>query len=212
MANYYPIYIDIQEKSVLVVGGGLVALRKVETLLAYGALVRIVSPAAVPGIERLIDGVRCQWIKKEYAPEDIKDVVLVFSCTDKEEVNNQVAKDAKARFRPVNSVDDPANCSFIVPSIMKKGDLAIAVSTGGSSPLMARLIRQEIEEIYGEEMEAYLGLLRGWRQEVKQKLPVDKRSVFWGSVTDGRILSLVRKGQFGQAKEVIEDCFQSLLD
>ncbi|NLI91606.1 MAG: bifunctional precorrin-2 dehydrogenase/sirohydrochlorin ferrochelatase [Peptococcaceae bacterium] len=212
MANYYPVYIDLNHKPVLVVGGGTVACRKVETLLRYGAMVRIISPEIIPALQPLIDGVHCIWINKTYEREDIQNAVLVFSCTEKEEVNARVAQDAKARNILINVVDDPEKCSFFVPSVLKRGDLSIAVSTGGSSPLVARQIREELENFYGNEMAEYLELLRTWRLEAKNKLPGIKRQKLWAQVTDGRVLQLIKKGQLDQAKEVIENCFQSLLD
>lgn len=211
MTKYYPIYMDIENKPVLVVGGGRVALRKVRTLLEYRAIVKIVSPKLVPELEQLLDGVRCVWIAKEYSSEDIQDAVLVFACTEREEINARIAEDAKANYRPINVVDDPDKCSFIVPSVLTRGDLSIAVSTGGSSPLVARKIREELEDLYTEDMEIYLDLLRTWRQEVKEKLPVTKRVQFWEQVTDGRVLQLIKEGRIEQAKEVIANCFRSLL-
>jgi len=202
---------DIENKPVLVVGGGRVALRKVRTLLEYRAIVKIVSPKLVPELEQLLDGVRCVWIAKEYSSEDIQDAVLVFACTEREEINARIAEDAKANYRPINVVDDPDKCSFIVPSVLTRGDLSIAVSTGGSSPLVARKIREELEDLYTEDMEIYLDLLRTWRQEVKEKLPVTKRVQFWEQVTDGRVLQLIKEGRIEQAKEVIANCFRSLL-
>jgi len=211
MAKYYPIYMDIENKPVLVVGGGNVALRKVKTLLEYGAIVRIVSPKLVPELEQLLDGVRCVWVPKKYSTEDIQDAILVFACTERDEVNAQIARDAKTNYRPINVVDDPDKCSFIVPSILSRGDLSIAVSTGGSSPLVARKIREELEAVYTDEMEIYLDLLRIWRQEVKEKLPVAKRAQFWNQVTDGKVLQLIKEGRIEQAKEVMVNCFRSLL-
>lgn len=211
MSNYYPIYIDLENKPVLVVGGGAVACRKVRTLLDYGASVRIISPRIVPDLKEMIDGEHCQWTPKEYSEEDIQDSVLVFSCTEREEINARVAEDTKRNNRLINVVDDPDKCSFIVPSIMQRGGLSIAVSTAGSSPLVARQIRQELELLYGDEMKVYLELLRTWRQEIKKALPSEKRRQFWEEVTDGRVLDHIKKGQLKQAKEVIEDCFRSLL-
>lgn len=210
MSSFYPIYIDLYNKPVLVVGGGTVAYRKVKTLLEYDALVRIVSPQVIPDLKNIIDRKRCVWIEKEYASEDIQDAVLVFSCTEKEEVNAQVAADSKDSCRPANVVDDPDKCTFIVPSVLKRGDLSIAVSTAGNSPIVARQIRQELENIYGDEMQVYLDLLKAWRKEIKKHLPMDKRLQFWEKVTDGQVLSLIKQGQHNQAKEAIEDCFRSL--
>ncbi|AET66969.1 siroheme synthase, N-terminal domain protein [Desulfosporosinus orientis DSM 765] len=212
MSQYYPIFIDLQTLPVLVVGGGGVALRKVQTLLHHQALVRIVSPRLVPELQKLIDGKTCSWVEKEYSAEDIQDAMLVFSCTEIESVNAQVSEDAKVHHRCVNVVDDPEKCSFIVPSIMEQGDLKIAVSTGGSSPIVARQVRAELEDLYGPEMAEYLALLKTWRQKAKSDLPLEKRSVFWNRVTDGEVRNLIKAGHLIQAKGVVEQCFLSLLD
>lgn len=209
--SYYPLYLDLENKTVLVVGGGAVACRKVQTLLEYGAVVKIVSPRIIDELKALVDQEHCLWIAGVYSPEDIPGSVLIFSCTEKEDINARVARDAKTHNIPVNVVDDPDKCSFYVPSILKRGDLSIAVSTAGSSPKVAGLIRRQLEEIYGDEMAVYLGLLRTWRQKIKNSLPAGKRPLFWEKVTDGQVLEHIKNGQLDQAKEVIENCFRSLL-
>lgn len=211
MSHYYPVFMDLENKSVLVVGGGKVAQRKVETLIAHSAKVRIVAPQLMPELLALVQAGKCLWEEREYEDGDIRDAVLIFSCTEKEEVNAQVALAAKTGQRPVNVVDDPDKCSFIVPSILERGDLTIAVSTAGSSPLVARQVRTEIGEVYGEEMAEYLALLKKWRAEIKQSLPPGKRREFWASVTDGRVRNLVEQGQMKVAEGVVEQCFRSLL-
>lgn len=212
MSQYYPIFMNLNQLPILVVGGGNVAFRKVQTLLHHGALVRIVSPSLVPELRELIDEKTCLWEEKDYSTEDIKDAMLVFSCTEIEEVNALVSRDAKANYRPVNVVDDPEKCSFIVPSIMEQGDLKIAVSTGGSSPIVARQVRAELETFYGNEMAEYLTLLKNWRTKAKSQLPIEKRSVFWNCVTDGKVRSLIKAQQLAEAEGVVEKCFLSLLD
>ena len=212
MSQYYPIFMDLKAQPVLVVGGGVVALRKVQTLMQHGALVHIVSPRLVPELKVLIDEKTCFWSEKDYSKEDIQDAILVFSCTEKEEVNAQVANDANAHFRPVNVVDDPEKCSFIVPSIMEQGDLKIAVSTGGSSPIVARQVRAELQTHYGKEMAEYLTLLKTWRNRAKCSLSSEKRSIFWQRATDGEVRELIKAQRLTEAEGVIEKCFQSLLD
>lgn len=212
MSQYYPIFMNLNQLPILVVGGGNVAFRKVQTLLHHGALVRIVSPRLVLELRELIDEETCLWEEKDYSTEDIKDAMLVFSCTEIEEVNAQVSRDAKANYRPVNVVDDPEKCSFIVPSIMEQGDLKIAVSTGGSSPIVARQVRAELETYYGNEMAEYLALLKNWRTKAKRHLPIEKRSVFWNCVTDGKVRSLIKAQQLAEAEGVVEQCFLSLSD
>jgi precorrin-2 dehydrogenase/sirohydrochlorin ferrochelatase len=212
MPQYYPIFMDLTSKQVLVVGGGSVALRKVQTLMKYGAIIHIVSPQLIPELEELIDNKTCFWSKKNYSPGDIKAAVLVFSCTEKDDVNAHVANDAKTHFRPVNVVDDPEKCSFIVPSIMEQGDLQIAVSTGGSSPIVARQVRAELQSLYGPEMAEYLKLLKNWRSRAKRSLPPEKRRIFWQRATDGEVRALIKTQRLTEAEGVLIKCFQSLLD
>ncbi|MDP4127333.1 MAG: NAD(P)-dependent oxidoreductase [Bacillota bacterium] len=212
MSQYYPLFMDLKAQPVLVVGGGVVALRKVQTLLEHGALVHIVSPQLVPELRILVNEDTCVWSEKEYSSGDINEAVLVFSCTEKEDVNAQVSFDATVHHRPVNVVDDPEKCSFIVPSIMERGDLKIAVSTGGSSPIVARQVRAELENLYGHEMAEYLRLLKTWRNLAKTKLPPEKRGIFWDRATDGEVRGLIKAERLAEAEGVIEQCFLSLLD
>lgn len=211
MPHYYPVFMDLESKPVLVVGGGTIAHRKVETLLACGATVTLVAPELIPELRSMVDEGHCRWEQRRFKSGDVGDAVLVFSCTEHEAVNAQVAAEAREAARAVNVVDDPEKCSFIVPSILRRGELSIAVSTGGSSPLVAKKIRQELEEIYGEEMAAYLNLLRSWRQEAKTRLSPPERAAFWARVTDGEVRQLIAENRIDEAKEVVEQCFRSLL-
>lgn len=212
MPRYYPLFMDLKARPVLVVGGGLVALRKVQTLLEHEAVVYVVSPKLVPELRKLVNGKTCFWLEKEYTTGDIQEAGLVFSCTEKENVNKLVSLDAAAQHRPVNVVDDPEKCSFIVPSILEQGDLQIAVSTGGSSPIVARQIRAELENLYGQEIADYLHLLKAWRSKVKSRLSTDQRSIFWNRATDGEVRKLIKDQRLTEAEGVMETCFLSLLD
>lgn len=210
MADYYPIFADLRQKTVLVVGGGNVAYRKVQTLLEHGAIVRIVSPKLVKDLEDLVDSKHCFWLRKEYSADDIQDAALIFSCTEKDEVNAVVSSDAQKNKRLINVVDDPEKCTFIVPSIMERGDLQIAVSTGGSSPIVARQIREQLQTQYGQEYAEYLALLKEWRNKVKSDLSPEQKQRFWSKATDGDVLALIKNGRLSEAKGVIEHCFRSL--
>jgi precorrin-2 dehydrogenase/sirohydrochlorin ferrochelatase len=181
-------------------------------LLEHGAIVHIVSPGLLPELKELVDSQRCFWVEKEYSSEDIQDASLIFSCTEKEDVNSAVSQDAKRNHRLINVVDVPAKCTFIVPSIMERGDLKIAVSTGGSSPIVARQIREQLETQYGQEIEEYLALLKEWRKKAKSDLSPEQKHTFWAKATDGEILGLIKNGRLSEAKGVIESCFRSLLD
>lgn len=212
MAGYYPLFMNLQDQWVLVVGGGAVAYRKVKTLLACQALVRVVSPHLISPLEMLIDNKRCFWSIKKYSQTDLRDAMLIFACTEKAEVNDKVASDAQEVSRPVNVADNPEKCSFIVPSVFRQGDLSIAVSTGGASPLVARQIRKQLEDTYKDSMAVYLDLLRSWRPEIKRKLTEAKRQAFWEKVTDGVVWEMIEADRLEEAKGVVEQCFQSLLD
>lgn len=211
VSHYYPIYVELQNKPVLIVGGGIVAFRKVKTLLDHGAIVRIVSPKLLPELKELVDFVRCFWVEKRYSADDIEDSILVFACTEKEDVNAEVAESAKETHRLINVVDDPERCTFIVPSILQRGDLSIAISTGGSSPIVARQIRADLEKEYGDEMKDYLALLKSWRKPAKSQLNPEQKEIFWEKATNGEVLELIRNGKLDGAKGVIESCFRSLL-
>jgi precorrin-2 dehydrogenase/sirohydrochlorin ferrochelatase len=212
MTDYYPLFMNIKDKLAVVVGGGTVAYRKVKTLLDYQALVRIVAPRVIPPLRLLVDEQRCSWARKEYAAPDLEGAALVFACTDNEDLNRQAARDAEAAKCLVNIVNDPEKGSFIVPAVLRNGDLRIAVSTAGSSPLLAQQIRRQLEEQYGDPMLAeYLELLKSWRPEVKRRLTKEKRRLFWEKVTDGVVLEMIKADRLKEAKGVVEQCFQSLL-
>ncbi|MGC8833742.1 MAG: precorrin-2 dehydrogenase/sirohydrochlorin ferrochelatase family protein, partial [Armatimonadota bacterium] len=132
MESYYPVFLDLRGKRVLVVGGGQVALRKVKSLLECGAEVLVVAPEAVPDLQQMARDGRIRLVSREYTEVDLEGASLVISATDSRDVNQRVSADAQARGVFVNVVDDPELCSFIVPSVMRRGELVVAVSTGGN--------------------------------------------------------------------------------
>lgn len=158
--RYYPAFLDLKDRLCVVIGGGMVALRKVETLLACGARVRVVSPAVVPEILALGDlDVR----KKPYETADIKGAALIIAATDDEDTNQKVSRDAASRHIFCNVVDQPERCSFIVPAVVESGPIKIAISTGGVSPALSKRLRMDIGGFIGEEyavLAEILGRLR----------------------------------------------------
>jgi precorrin-2 dehydrogenase/sirohydrochlorin ferrochelatase len=162
--KHFPVYLDIQKKKVLVVGGGTIAARKVKSLAACGAKVTVVSPKFCATLARK-KGIRR--VKRCYRKGDIKDMFLVICATDSPEVNEQVYKHATAAKIPVNVVDKPKLCSFIVPSVVKQGELLIAISTGGGSPALSRQIRELLEDTIDPSFGKHLSLLKEFRPKVK---------------------------------------------
>ncbi|KKO18429.1 MAG: siroheme synthase [Candidatus Brocadia fulgida] len=163
MAKYYPIFLNIQDKKCVVVGGGNVAWRKVCSLKEAGAKVTVVSPDFCPELERETGVER---IQQKYTTDILKGAALVVASTDDGVVNKKVYSDAMERGILVNVVDKPDLCSFIVPASIQRGDLCISISTGGASPALARNIREYLEGQFGAEYGEFTHLL----SEVRQKM------------------------------------------
>ena len=166
MASYYPIFLRLEQKPCLVVGGGKVAERKIKGLLAAGAKVTVVSPEVTPEIEKLSEEGKIKLHKRPYQPEDLKGAFLVIAATNNPQLQEKIAKEADSLGIPCNVVDQPELSSFIVPSVIRRGRLSLAISTSGASPAVARRIREKLEEIFGPEYEEYLDLMALWRQEI----------------------------------------------
>lgn len=165
---FYPMFVDVEGRRALVVGGGPVATEKVEKLLDHGAAVRLVSPEITPDLQEMVDEGRIrEFHRRSYEPSDLEGVFMVIAATNLDAVNRMVWQDAEALNLLCNVVDVPPMCNFIVPSIVRRGELALAVSTGGASPVVAKHIRRQLEETYGPEWEALVDLLREVRDELK---------------------------------------------
>src|SRR5207248_4609739 len=152
MANpYYAAFLDLRGRDCLVVGGGEVGWRKVEALLEAGARVTVVSPEAVPALREAAAAARIRWLSRDYERGDAGAYFLVVAATDDLEAQRAVFADAEAAGRPCNVVDVPELCSFIVPALLQRGEVTVAVSTGGASPTLAQRIRDRIAACIGEE-------------------------------------------------------------
>lgn len=163
--RYYPVCLDIKDRSCLVVGGGNVGTRKAKGLLAAGALVTVVSPELNPGLKALTpDPVR--WRERGYRPEDLDGMFLVFGATDDEALNRRIYADAGKRNMLCNIADRPDICSFILPSVVHRGDLLLAISTSGKSPAFAKKLRQDLERQYGKEYAIFLRLMGAIRKRL----------------------------------------------
>ena len=176
MSRYYPINLSLSGHEVLVVGGGEVACRKAESLVACGAHVTVVSPEFCPELARL-EGVRL--IQRRFEEHDVAGSTLVFAATSDPEANRLVARAARRRRVWVNVVDTPAECDFIVPASVARGDLVISVSTGSASPALASRLRQQIEELLPPSYAGYVALLGELRSEVLRRVasPERRRSI-----------------------------------
>jgi precorrin-2 dehydrogenase / sirohydrochlorin ferrochelatase len=201
--KYYPVFLDIAEKKCIVVGGGEVAARKVARLLDCGAKVCVVSPALVPELAALKQDQRIQYISDDYNNEYLYGATLVIGATDDEKTNADISKDARARGISVNIVDDPQKCDFILPSLMERGDLVIAVGTGGNSPALARRLREELEETYGEEYATLLNILGQLRSKMEKN--AGRGKVWFDHLMAAGLLAAIRQQQWDQVKKIVRD-------
>ena len=164
--RYFPINLDVRGKPAVVVGGGAVAARKCSALLDAGAHVTVIAPRLNSSLTEMSEKGGILHVAREFAPGDLAGAFLVFAATDSPLVNRTVAEEAKARNILADIADAPELGSFTLPAVMRRGDLQIAVSTGGKSPALARLIREQLEALYGPEYGAALELLGKLREKL----------------------------------------------
>lgn len=204
MNPYYPLFLNLEKVGVLVIGGGRVAERKVRSLLRHGARVRLVSPVLTTGLQQSVDRQRITFRRGTFRPSDLDRVRLAICATDDETVHRKAAAEGKKRGVLINVVDVPELCDFIVPSTVRRGDLTVAVSTGGSSPAFAKKIRRELEVYFGPEYGRFLKLLKGFRPLALDAVGDGKRrSRLFRELAGSAALSLLREGRTKAARKEI---------
>jgi siroheme synthase-like protein len=203
----YPInLVGLQKKRCVVVGGGDVALRKVQSLLDAGALqVVVISPRLDDGLSQIQRQGHIQHIARGYRPGDLKGAFLAIATTDDPEVNSSVSHEAEAEGILLNVVDDPERCNFIVPSTLRRGDLVIGVSTGGQSPALAAGLRRTLERTLGYEYSGFLELAGDLRRRAARELPAGARACFWYDLAGSEALALLRDGHEEQARRLANE-------
>ena len=201
----YPVNLVLDGRSCLVVGGGRVALRKVEGLTACGARVRVVAPRITPDL-LAFPGVMCDL--RAWRPGDLVGMWLVIAATDDPAVNRAVFEAGEQAGTWVNGADDPANCSFTLPSVVRRGDLQVTVSTGGRSPALATWLRRRLEGEIGPEYADLLDLLAAERDGLKAA-GRSTEGLDWQSALDSDMLGLIRTGDLAHARERLQTCLSS---
>ena len=197
--GYYPLFLELAGRACLVVGGGTVAQRKVEGLLEGGAEVTVVSPRLCKGLKTLAQQGHICALTRRYRRGDLRGKTLVVAATNDPQVNGQVAADAQQQGILVNGVDRPELCSFIVPSVIRRGDLVLAISTGGKSPAVAKRLRRELETWLDSGPGQLLGLAAEVRQELRLRgqRPSPSR---WQKALDAELMALVKNGKREEAR------------
>lgn len=201
---YYPIYLDIEDREVLIVGGGEVCARKAATLLRYGARVRVISPEVSGEVRSMASEGAIRLLEKRYDSDDLAGSALVIASTDDPCVNARVARDSRRKGIPVNVVDVTHLCDFIVPSVIEEGSIQIAISTGGKSPALARKLREAIESSVGAEWGVVNDILGRLRPIAKKALATDgDRKELFDAILAAGVLGLIRDGRRDEAAERI---------
>ncbi len=197
--GHYPVFVDLSERRCVVIGGGPVAERKVEGLLAAGAAVTVISPGLTAHQEALAEEGRIRHVRREYGPGDLAGSELAFAATDDGGVNAAVAREGRERGVWVNVADDPVHGDFIVPSVLRRGDLVVAVGTGGASPALSRAIRAELEAYFTEEHAVLAEVVAGVRRELRQGSNTPDPEA-WCSALDDELRRLVTEGNPARAR------------
>lgn len=208
--RFYPIFLNLQGRDCLVVGGGAVATRKVKTLLASGAMPTVVSPTLTSTLQKLVDRKRVKHIARRFKPDDLKGHTIVIAASNDAEVNKHVALEARRKSVLCNIVDRPDLCDFVVPSTVNRGALTIAISTAGRCPVLSRRIRKELEKAYGREYARFVEMLEELRENLKHVFPGRKnaarRREILRQAVDSEALELLKQGKAHLARERLLKC------
>jgi len=210
VAKSFPIMLNLENRECLVVGGGEVATRKVADLLACGAQVKVISPLASAQIENWATTGSIHYEQRAFNEADVDGMMVVISATNDNLVNQQIALTCRRKGIMVNVVDDPPNCDFFIPAVVRQGSLMITVSTDGKSPLLARRIKEQLEETYGEEYYHLVEILGEARQIIKESVAdIENRKRIFADLVDGNLLELIRSRGPEQAREWMLSVYSS---
>ncbi len=203
---YYPILVDLQGKDVLVIGGGTVAQRKIETLLEYGAVVKLISRQLTPTLNRYLEKGKIKFLDEEFRANYLDGIFMVVASTDDASLNHRISQEAGKKGLLINAVDQPSDCNFIVPAILRRGDLLIAVSTSGKSPALAKKVRVDLEDQFGLEYGTLLVIMGNLRKEILSRgLSQDENSRIFHDIVDSHILEAIRREDWNEVASILTE-------
>jgi precorrin-2 dehydrogenase/sirohydrochlorin ferrochelatase len=204
--EYYPVYLDLHGRKAVVIGAGSVGRRKIETLVAYGADVVVIAPEVDTVVQERADEKTITLLKRPYQKGDLDGAFLVVCATDNAQVNREVHQEAERCGTLLNMVDYPPYCNFIVPSIVKRGNLQIAISTGGAAPVVARTLRKELEQQYGDAWGEYVNLLGQVRSLVISRVPGGEeiRKPIFESIASSDLFHCIETGKSCDPEEIFD--------
>lgn len=208
--DFLPVFMDLKDQPCLVIGGGAVAARKTSLLLRAGARVTVVAPELGRELAAEAAAGRVRHLPRAFRESDLDEPVLVLAATDDRAVNREVSELAQARRLPVNVADDPELCSFIMPSILDRSPVTVAVSTGGASPVLARQLRTRLETMIPAAYGRLARLMDEYRATARERIPDPAaRLRFWESLLEGRIPELVFAGREAEARRALEGLLEA---
>ena len=194
MPAYYPVFLDLKGRSCVIIGGGEVAERKIRSLQECRARVTVISPEVTPAIEEMAGRDELEWIPREYSRGDLQGVFLAIAATDRQKVNEAIAGEAETEKVILNVVDNTPLCTFIAPSVLKRGEVTMAISTGGASPALARKLRESLEHSEALGYASLAEILSSARKEVKRR-GVEVHSDRWQECITTDLVALVEAGR-----------------
>lgn len=207
--DYLPIFLDIKNKACLIIGGGQVATRKVMLLLQAGAQVSVVAPELDSVLDECAAHGTITHRAECFQPEHLHNIALVIAATNDHAINRQISEAAQQRQIPVNVVDNPELCTFIMPSIVDRSPLLIAVSSGGQSPVLARLLRAQLETMIPVAYARIATIAGKFRQRVKQHFTrPEKRRIFWEKILQGPFIEMILAGKDKTAQNYLLQSLQ----
>lgn len=205
---YYPICLNITNKRCVIVGGGEVGARKAEGLIVCGARVVVLSRVLAPSLEKMKQEGRIDHVETDYEASYLSGAFMVIGATDSAEVNKKIAADARALGIMVNVADDPLRCDFILPAVVRQGDLLIAVSTGGKSPALAKKLRAELDASFGQEYATLLDIMGKMREErMARGCPAEENKRIFTALVNSDILYHIRAGN----PDGVSDCLRDVV-
>ncbi len=204
--RYYPVFLDLQDVPCLVIGGGQVGERKVKTLQSCGAEVYLISRELTPYLDEQVRQERIILLAPAYETQYLKDKFLIIGATDDLDLNRRIGREARGRGILCNIADDPQDCNFILPSLVCRGDLTVAVSTSGASPALAKKIRQALEREFPESYGGYLELLGHIRSQVLSRglAQLENQKIF-EALIDSPLLSWLEAGTLEPVYELLDN-------
>jgi precorrin-2 dehydrogenase/sirohydrochlorin ferrochelatase len=206
VVRYYPVNLDVRNRDCLVVGGGPVAERKVKALLECGAKVVVVALHATSSLQSLASKDKISLKLRAYQPSDLDGKCLVICATDDEGTNLNISQDAARRGTLCNVADRPGACSFVLPSVVRQGDLLIAVSTSNKSPALARRIRLKLESEFGQEYAVLLNLMGFIREKLQIEAPSPQaRKKMFERLLDEGLLQMIRENRFHDVDTLLKE-------